>query len=561
MPGISSPGIGSGLDVKSIVESLVKADITPAKDRLDRQEAKLTTQLSAMGQIKSSLSKLQSSLAKLSDPHQYHSLTTNVSDTKALTASITDNTVAGGDYQIQIQQLATQHSLASAPIANSTTPLGSGTITIDFGTYSSDNTIFTANPDQDQVTITVLPGQDNLLAIQNAINNSNSSVRASIVQDNTGARLTLVSTNTGEASAMKISVVDNDGNNTDSSGLSALAYDPTAGVNSLTQTVAAKDSQVYINGLLLTQSSNQLKTAIEGVNLNLLTAQPGITINLSVTNNKSQVTTMVNEFIKQYNETMTTLNSLTSYNPETKQSSPMQGDSGIRSLKFNLSNLIGQALKGVDGPIDSLMDIGIKTNLQGTLVMDGEIFNKALADNYEAIVTLFAKTAKATDPAIHVTSAGQQVPAGTYRLMLTDFIPGNLLAGTIDGVRATSPDGVKLNGTGNFSGLGLTVLGGSSGDRGSITITDGLAVLFNQLIDNYINPQGNLPNRINQINTSLEDIDNDRQQLALKAITLSQRYTKQFSALDTLLSSMQATSEFLSRQLDNLPSINPNKRS
>jgi len=556
VPSISSPGIGSGLDIKAIVDALVKAEISPTKNRLDRQEANLSTQLSALGQIKSALAKLQTSIMKLTDMTQFQALTANVSDSTSLSASITSIDATTGNYQIQIQQLATQQNLASAPFSSSSATIGSGSLTIEFGTYSNNNTTFTANPDQQSLTINIIPGQDSLLAIKDAINSSSSTVQASIVQDNSGARLTLMSTQTGQASAMKISVIDNDGNNIDNLGLSALAYDPTSGVNSLTETIAANDSQVYINGLLLTQSSNQLNTAIEGVSLNLLKAQPGVTINLAVATNKDQTTAMVNDFIKQYNDAMTTLNSLTSYNKETKKSSPLQSDSDIRALKFNLSNLVSQPISPLDSPVNSLADLGIKTDNKGLLTLDNDVYNTVLASNPEAIATLFAKSASATDPSVRIKSVGIDVPAGLYDLVLTTFTPGSSLAGTIGGVNAVSSDGITLEGTGQFGELELEILAGSTGNRGYIRVTDGLAVLFNDLLSSYLGDSGDLATRTEQINDGLEDIDGQRDQLALRAESLTNRYTKQFTALDTLLAQMQSTSEFLSRQLANLPQFN-----
>ncbi|KTC89210.1 MULTISPECIES: flagellar filament capping protein FliD [Legionella] len=556
MPSISSAGIGSGLDVKAIVEALVKAEITPNKNRLDRQEASLSTQLSALGQVNSALAKLQATMLKFSDLSQFQTLTTTISNTTALGASVNNSEAIAGNYQIQIQQLATQQSLASAPFPSSTSTVGSGTITINFGSYSNNNTVFTANPNQPPLTLNIIPGQDSLLAIQDAINSSASGVQAAIVQDNSGTRLTLMSTNTGTASAMQISVVDNDGNNSDLSGLSALAYDPTQGVNSLSQTIAANDSLVYINGLLLTQSSNQLQNAIQGVTLNLLQAQPGVTVNMTVANNPAQTTAIVNEFIQQYNDTMTTLNSLTSYNKETKKGSSLQSDAGIRALKFNLANLVSRPIDNLQGPIKSLVDFGIKTDLKGLLSMDSDLYNNALASYPQAIGNFFAKSATATDPNIHVKSLGIDVQAGLYDLVINSFIPGNTLTGTLGGVNAVSPDGITLEGTGPFGELRLEVLGGGVGDRGYINITDGLAVQFTNLLSTYLGDEGDLSARTELIKDSLKDIDQQREQLGFRAISLATRYTKQFTALDTLLSRMQSTSQFLTQQLANLPQIN-----
>ncbi|WED44152.1 flagellar filament capping protein FliD [Legionella cardiaca] len=550
--------VGSGLDIKAIVEALVTADIAPAKKRLDTQESKFSTQLSALGLIKSSLAKLQTSMTKLADISQLYSLKSSVSDETILSASVNANATTGS-YQIEVQQLAAKQNLASAAFTNANTTVGSGSITIDFGTYNADNSAFTANPDKASVTINIAPGTDSLAAIRDAINNSGSGVQASIIQDSQGARLTLLSPETGKAMAMKISVVDNDSNNNDATGLSALAYDPTIGNNSLTQTVAAKDSEIKINGLLLTQSTNQLKDAIPGITLDLKKAQSGTLVNLKIEHNQASLTTMVNDFIKQYNDAITTINSLTSYNATTKKGGVMQSDAGVRALKLNLNKLISEPIGDSSNTIRTLADIGIKTNEKGLLEMNTEKFNAALSDHYDEIGALFAKTATATDSSVRIKSVGSSVKAGSYDLALSTFTPGVTLSGTIGGINATSSDGLTLSGTGDVRGLSLEILAGGTGSRGKITVTDGLAVKFNDLLSNYLDDKkGELSTRTDQLNKRLEKLDTEREQLEVRATMISKRYTKQFTALDTLLVKMQGASDFLSQQLANLPQLNRN---
>lgn len=179
---LSSPGVGSGLDVKNLVDAIVTAEITPSQVRHDKQLNSVNTELSALGQLKSYLTNLQTSLAKLSSLSQFYTMKSTISDPNYFSATLgtgaTKNT-----YQIEIQKLAQQHSLASSYMTNT----GSGTITIDFGTYNSDKTTFTPNPSATSVNITITPGNDSLVAVRDAINNTNSGITASIVQDSQGS--------------------------------------------------------------------------------------------------------------------------------------------------------------------------------------------------------------------------------------------------------------------------------------------------------------------------------------------------------------------------------------
>ncbi|MDX1836845.1 flagellar hook protein FliD [Legionella taurinensis] len=550
-----SPTGGSSLDIKAIVDALVAADITPAKSRLDKLEASYTTKLSAVGQIKGSLAKLQTAMMKLSDLQQFYAMKSTVSDPNLFSASASTEAVPGV-YDVEVRYLASRQSLASSPVASANTVVGNGSITIDFGTYSNDLSTFTANPDKQAVTINIAPGQNTLQAIRDAINANGSGVKAAIVQDSQGARLTLSSPDTGKNLAMKISVNDADGNNTNGAGLSALAYDPTAGITNLQETAAARDSEIKINGLTLTQSTNQYKDALAGVTIDLRKADLGTTYSLTIENNKAQLTGFVNEFIKQFNEAMTTLNNLTGYNKETKQGGLLQGDASTRNLKLSISKIISQPIDTGDSAINSLADIGIKTDAKGLLTLNTADFDAAVNDHYDAIGSLFAKTAVASDSNIRIKSVGADVKAGSYAINISSFTAGVTLAGTIGGLSATSSDGLTLKGSGALKNLSLQVIGGSTGDRGSVVVSDGIAAQLNNLVTDYLGDKGDLANRTKQLNDNLKDLDNQRLRLDTHMTSLRKRYTAQFTRLDVLLSSLQDTSAFLTQQLANLPKIN-----
>lgn len=552
MTGISSPGIGSGLDIKSIVDALVSSDIAPAKKRLDKQESTLTAQLSSLGLVKSALSKLQTSIINLKSLSAFYAQKVSISDSTALNANLDDN-ASNGSYEISIEKLANKQSLASTPFANSTATVGSGSITIDFGTYNSDQTIFTPNASKASVTINIAPGQNSLTAIRDAINTSNAGVQANIVQDSQGSRLTLSSPQSGKDFSMRISTVDDDSNNTNSTGLSALAYDPTAGVNSLTQTVAAQDSEVKINGLTLTSSTNQLKDAIQGVTLDLKKAQPGTLIYINIDKNQSQLTGQVNDFIKQYNDTLTTLNNLTSYNKETKKAGAMQSDSGVRNLKFNLSKWVTETQDN-GGSLHSLSDLGIKSDSKGMLSLDSTKFNQVVENNYNDIGALFAQSATASDSNVRIRNVPGSVKSGTYIINLDTFTPGVALTGTIGGLPATSSDNFTLKGSGALKDLNIDIIGGGVGNRGNIIVKDGLAARLDSLLDDYIGEKGNISERTKTLGDRIKDVGSQRDELQTRADSIQKRYERQFYALDALLAQMQSSSQFLTQQLSNLGS-------
>ncbi|MFO1372903.1 MAG: flagellar filament capping protein FliD [Candidatus Competibacteraceae bacterium] len=318
MTGITASGLGSGMDISSLVSQLVAAERNPAVKRLDSRETTLKAQVSAIGSFKSVLSNFQSALASLKETDTFQSMKATVADSSLFTAT-TDNGAQAGSYNIKVEKLAQAQRLATATgrtFAGTSDVVGTGVLTIQFGT--SANGTFTANPEQSTQSITIDATNNTLAGVRDAINKADIGVIASIVNDGSGYRLVLGAENSGAANSLKITVSDGDGTNSDLAGLSLLAYDPTgtAGKN-MVETVAAANAQIVVDGLTVTSASNTLKEVVPGVTLSLKATGTTAT-NLTVEQDSSEVTKALETFVKSYNDLMNTTKSLTAYNTETK---------------------------------------------------------------------------------------------------------------------------------------------------------------------------------------------------------------------------------------------------
>ena len=541
--GLSSPGIGSGLDIKGMVDAMVKADIASAQARHDKKLTYANAEISAIGQVKSILANLKTTLNNLSNMSQITKMKSSISDSKYFDATITTQ-AQPGTYQVQVQSLAQSQSLSSAYFANSATSLGDGTITFNFGTYSSDLSTFTANSEVNPLTITIAPGSDSLRAVCDAINAADAGVSACIIQDSLGARLSLTSSETGENYAMQIT-----------SDITALNYDPTTSNTSLTQNLAAQNSVVLVNGMTINQSTNQLKDVLSGITLNLKEVTTGSNISLTVSNNQEHLTTCINDFIKKYNECMMLLGSAIGYDAETQTSGFFQGDSQIKGLKQNMQHLISSFTAPSGSPFQSLTDIGITTKKGGALELDQDTFKTALNQNFEAIGALFAKSITATDPNIQINSMDTKVAAGSYDVFLTDFVPGVNLSGRIGDLPGISTDGITMTGAGKLNTLSINVLAGSTGDRGQIIVNDGVAVLLDKMLDGYVGEKGEFEERTDALNKDVNQLNKQQQRIDDKSKMLEQKYLKRWNAVDLLISKLQDTSGMLSQVLANLPKL------
>lgn len=510
---LSSPGLGSGLDINSLVSQLMALEQRPLS-LLSTKEARLQAQLSAYGSLKGALASFQSTVAALATPAKFSAVKASVADTTVLAASAAPS-AAAGSYSIEVQTLAQAQKLKSGTFAASSTTVGTGTLTIQFGTYSGGS--FTLNPDKAAQTITIGSANASLAGVRDAINAANAGVTAGIINDGSTYRLVISSKDAGLANALKITVADDDLANTDAAGLSQLVYDAsTGGTTNLAQTVAAQNATAVIDGITVTKATNTITDAIEGVTLNLL--KEGSTTTLTVAKDVAGVKASVESFVKAYNDLNKTIVGLSRYDAENKQASTLTGDATVRSVQNQLRNLFNTALATAGGGLSSLADIGVAFQTDGTLKLDSGKLTTALNDSAKDVSTLFAAIGKPTDSLIAFAASTADTKNGTYAVnisqlatqgkavggsaaALTIVSGGNdTLSVTVDGVSATitlaagtytattlaaeiqsrinGASALKSAGSGvavTESGGILTVTSNRYGSASSVTITGGTA--------------------------------------------------------------------------------------
>lgn len=416
---ISSPGIGSGLDVAGIVNQLVALERRPL-DALDSKEAQAQAKGTAYDSLKSALSAFQTAVAGLASPAKFAAVTAAVGDTKVASVSATSSALSAvGTYSFEVQSLAQAHRLKSENFPSASSVVGTGTLTIQFGTYADGD--FTANADKAAGTIEIDSSHASLAGVRDAINAANVGVAASIVNDGGGDRLTIVSKTTGEASALRITVEDDDLDNADAEGLSALAYDASdGGVSNLTQAAAAKNATVEIDGILVSKATNTISDAIEGVTLNLLKTNVDDPTTLTVGRSTSGTTAAVESFVKSYNDLRKAVSDLTRYDPITKKGAILNGDSAVSSVENQLRGLFNTQISTTGG-LSSLSQVGIAFQKDGTLKLDATKLSAVLADSSKDVSALFAAVAKPTDSLVSFVSSTSATKNGTYGLTISQL--------------------------------------------------------------------------------------------------------------------------------------------
>ncbi len=657
---ISSPGIGSGLDVNSIVSQLMNVEKQPLT-LLDQKEASFQSQLSAYGTLRGALSNFQTAVSGLDNLSTFQAISTTSSETSVLTAAATVDAPTGV-HDLNVTQLAQAQALVATGQSSITATIGSGastTLTFDFGTIAGgtlssglySGATFTQDGTQTSGSVVIDSSNNSLQGIRDAINNANIGVRASIINDGSGTpyRLTLTSNSTGAAHSIRVGVSG------DAALATLLSYDA-SGTQNLTQTATAQDAKLSIDGVNVSSASNSVTGALDGVTLKLLDKGAS---QVTIARDSSGAKAAIQAFVKAYNDFNKTIGDLTKFDTTGNgNSGALLGDAAARTIQSRLRDALSSALpSGGSGSLQFLAQAGISFQKDGTLSVDNVKLSNALSANPDGVAALFTSLGQTTDSLVKFSKASSNAQAGTYNVSISALatqgtlvgsaaagttitqgvndqlsvsidgvsslvtIPagsytaatlatqlqstingssdlssagisvsvtqsagvltvtsarygsistvgfggnatvglfgsapvasdGTDVAGTIDGVAAVGSGQTLTAGPGTpASGVAVNVTGGALGARGTVSFGRGFAAKLGGVLDDILSSSGLLANSTDGVNSSIKDLDHQRTSLNSRLTSIEARYRAQFTSLDTLLSSMQSTSAFLTQQL------------
>lgn len=363
---ISSAGVGSGLDVQSIISQLVAIEQQPVK-QLQAKSSVLQTKMSAFGQIKSDLSALQDAAQALVSATTWDSKSFTSNNTSAVTGTATSTALASS-FSLEVSNLASAQSLKTGPLASTYTAPSTGTLSIQLGAWDANGNFGAAA--SAAISIDVTAG-DSLATIAASINakQSTAGVTATVITTGSTQQLLLRGNATGEQAGFQI---------TASSGLEDLGYTATPAVldglgavvtpavySGLTKTQSAADASILIDGIAVTSATNTVADAVPGVTLNLL-AKTTTPAQITIGVDKESIKTKIQSFQDAYNKLNTDLKTQTKYDPASKAGGPLLGDSTVSGLQSMLRSILGAA-----GPAEStlsrLSDVGLEIQADGSL--------------------------------------------------------------------------------------------------------------------------------------------------------------------------------------------------
>jgi len=346
------PANSNTINVQTLLTSVEEANAIPM-DLLEQQQNTLQTQSSTLTSIEGDINALATAVSALSNTNgSINSLTATSSDSNLVTATA-DPTATPGTHTIVVNSLATTASYYTDPVDPST-PLAAGSFQVAVGSNAP-------------VTVTVDNTDNTLSGLAAAINKQNVGVTASVINDANGSRLALVSNTSGSTGNITIS------NN--STGLNFHSA------------VSGANASLTVDGVPISSASNTVSTVIPGVTLNLVGADSGVTVGLTLSPDANQATSAINQFVSAWNKVIQDLNGQFDVSSNGTGGGPLEADNTLRSVQDQLLSSITASVAGNNGFVN-LATIGVNMNQDGTLSVDSGVLSNALSNDFSSVQNL-----------------------------------------------------------------------------------------------------------------------------------------------------------------------------
>ncbi len=520
-------GIGSGLDIKALVDGLANAQRAPKDALIGKREALNTARISALADVSGAIDNFATALSNLIAGGTLSAQPT-VSEPSLVAAKALPGARIGSlAAELEVVQLAKSQTLESSRLGARTDAVGQGTLTLTTAAGGFDIAIDASN--------------DSLDGLANAINAANRGVTASIVTDAGGARLVLKG-GTGAAAAFTLSVPDGT-----ASGLERFAFGPSV-TGGMTQAQAAQDAVVRLDGVEVNRTTNSFTDLIPGVQIDLKKAAPGIVVSLGASRPKAEIEQGLGDFVSAFNEVAKLIKDATKPGLGT-DGGPLQGDVGVRALERQLGALASQALTAAGEGPHSLAEVGVRTNRDGTLSLDTFRLQAALTQFPDAVEALFNPSQWSSSPAITIKSAMGRVKPGVYTL--TDLVPaaGGLAAsGNVDGQAMTGVD-TNLIAPAGAAALGLIVGVEAAAASATVTVEAGLGGALKSIRDALRDRNGAFSAANGRLENEKRDIADDKAALETRSEQYYNQLLKTFTAMERQVSAFKATQSYLDQQV------------
>lgn len=529
---LSTLNAGTGLNNTEIIDSLVTAERAPKEQMIESKREKRTVEISGLGQTKNGFETLKTGLVPVTG---VTGLSASSSNTASIAVEITDPDKASAfSHSVIIDTVAAAHTLTFGGHASETVSVGTGSLTLSFGSWADDGS-FTANTDRTDVTVQITSANNTLAGLRDAINTASTDVNASILKTSDSTYALVVRSKEGASHAMRITASEDAG----AAGLANFAY---TAVDNNVQTVAGADASLRLDGTTITRDTNTITDLIDGMKLTAK-ATSATASTIAASHDTTVASAAMQTIVDNLNSLQSTLASLTQRATGSEEDGPLAGDALMRSLQNRLRTYTTTPITGFGTNAVYLADFGVRTEQDGSVTLDTAKFKTAYEANPDAFAAITNSRITSSSALVSPSAVGQTPKPGSYQFDIAADA-----SATLDGTTMTVSDSTYSIASGDAAGLNLTISG--SGADATIHVGKSLIESLSEFATNVLALNSDLNTKIQRYNDDLTDYDEEMTNLDTRIESIRARYVTRFAAMETAVASFKKTGEALDNMMD-----------
>jgi len=528
---LSTLNVGSGLNTTEIIDALVDAERAPAESQITKKREQRTIEISGLGQIKQGFEAFDTGLNTASG---LTGLVASHTGT-ALDIEIDDMAKASAfSHSVIVDSVASGQTLVFDGYSGETASVGTGSLSLSFGAWESDGS-FTANSARSDVTVNVASGNGTLAGLRDAINSADADVTASILKTSDSTYALVLKSREGADHAMRITASEDSG----AAGLADFAY---TAVDSDVQTIAASDASLRLDGTTITRDSNTITDLLDGMKITLKSTSSTSSI-MSARYDTTTATAAMQLIVDGLNGMNELLGTMSKRATDGGEDGPLAGDPLVRSLQRQLRGYTTSPLNGFQDDPVYLADFGVKTERDGTITLDQDVFRRTFEANPDSFAAITNSRITTSSGLVSGQVVGSPPEDGVYEFDIAD--DGSA---TIDGDAMTKDGSNYSIATGDAAGLRLSITG--NGADAKIYVGTSLVEQISSFAGDVLALNSDLDLKISRYNEDLADYETDLADLDLRIESIRARHVAKFSAMEAAVVSLKETGNSLDNMMD-----------
>ena len=526
---------GSGIDLSSLVTSLVEAETSPLQSALTKKVDATNLSISTFGQLSSKMSDLSTNLTTLENTNAR----TTLSSGTAVSLKVIDETKTQDmNANIVVSNLAkgqvVTYDLTHANLVNNSTVTAASTIDQGTLTFTKGGT---------NTTITINSTNNTVQGLVDAIN-AISGMQANLVDTSGSGGLALViKSDTGTANAFTM---------TSSDTLTEFNTGSPAASNTsaqITLSVAAADASFTVDGLAVTRSTNSLTDVFDGFQLDL-NAVNSSTTNVSSTIAATDARDRMQLFIDHINSVKTYLTTETKRGLDGAPNGSLVGDITAQAILREISGLTTDPIAGYGASSVYLASLGVQTERDGTLRLDTTKFDSAIVADPGLADIVFSSKYSTTSPNTTVTGSTSYPPkAGSYSFVYSSGDTATINGETVTKIDNANGQKVFTAANGDADNTSVTLLTDTATNA---TVRYGQSVIdrLQAYITNITSSTGSIKTRTTSLSEELSAFADEQTDLDAKIESLTTDYNVKFGSMEALVTQLNKTGEYLTSMMD-----------